>query len=133
MIESVGERKGHVDIGRVVGVVAAVQTPDGAVALAAVDGDGDRLVAELGAGEVATGSGCCTARERDQAGDLAGGGVEREFSDLALVYGLLELGILGLEGETFGFDGDGLLFLAEGKVGVMLTLDPTSRTLWILE
>ncbi len=118
MIESVGERKGHVDIGRVVGVVAAVQTPDGAVALAAVDGDGDRLVAVLGAGEVATGSGCGTARERDQAGDLARSGVERKLGNLALIDSLFEFRVLGLEGETFGFNRDGLLCFTEGETGV---------------
>src|SRR6185312_8322992 len=98
LVQSVGEREGHVDIGRVVGVVAAVKTPDGAVTLATVDGDGDGLVAVFGAGEVAARGWRSTTGEGDEAGDLARSGVERKLGNLALVDGLLELGVLRLQG-----------------------------------
>ena len=105
LAERIREGERQVDVGHVVIVVAAIETPDGGVSLTAGDGNGDGLVAVLGAGEVAARRRGGTTSEVDQPGDLARGRVEGELRDLLLVDGLLELWVLSLESETFGLDG----------------------------
>ena len=116
--DCVGEGKRQVPVAHVVLIIAAIETPQSCVAIAAGNGDGDGLVGVFAAGKVVAGSCNGATGDGKQAGDLAAGGIERHLGDVLLVNRLLERGILSLQGEAFGVNFNLHVLLSDGQHSV---------------